>query len=71
VRSSTISSGWSALPMMKEDPQTQRLLAARKDVFPDYRQEAFEHAFASRFRLVERRRIADSGRVLYQLEAGP
>jgi ribosomal protein L11 methylase PrmA len=55
----------------KEDPQTQRLLAARKDVFPDYRQEAFEHAFASRFRLVERRRIADSGRVLYQLEAGP
>jgi hypothetical protein len=54
----------------KDDPQTRRLLAARRDVFPDYQQEAFERAFASRFRIVDRRSIADTGRVLYQMEPG-
>jgi hypothetical protein len=52
----------------KEDPQTQRLLAARRDVFPTYHEEGFERAFASQFRTVDRRSIADSGRVLYQME---
>jgi ribosomal protein L11 methylase PrmA len=54
----------------KDDPQTQRLLAARRDVFPTYHREGFERAFASRFRIVDRRSIADSGRVLYQMEPG-
>jgi ribosomal protein L11 methylase PrmA len=52
----------------KDDPLTERLLAARRDVFPTYQQEGFERAFASRFRIVDHRRIADTGRVLYQME---
>ena len=33
----------------KEDPQVQRLLATRHDIFPDYSREGFERAFAAHF----------------------
>lgn len=52
----------------KEDPQAQRLLAARRDVFPAYHQEGFERAFTSRFRIADRRTIGDTARVLYRME---
>jgi hypothetical protein len=52
----------------KEDPQTQRLLAARKDIFAGYTQESFERAFATRFRIVDQRTIAGTGRVVYRME---
>lgn len=50
----------------KEDPQAQRLLAARKDVFDDYQEPAFAAAFSRHFRTAERQPITESGRVLYR-----
>lgn len=52
----------------KEDPQCQRLLASRADIFPDYTQARFEAEFAHRFVLARRMPIADSGRCLYLFE---
>jgi len=53
----------------KEDPQVQRLLGLRRDIFADYTGEGFERAFAGHFRTVERRPLPGTGRVLYLLEA--
>jgi hypothetical protein len=52
----------------KEDPMTQRLLAARPDIFPDYTLDGFRAAFAAPFRIVEETPIDDSLRVLFFLE---
>ncbi|HSD29297.1 MAG TPA: SAM-dependent methyltransferase, partial [Vicinamibacteria bacterium] len=49
----------------KDDPQVRRLLRSRRDVFPDYTQQAFEGAFGRVFRLEAREPLAASGRVLY------
>ncbi len=49
----------------KEDPQVQRLLASREDIFTDYDTEGFERAFGSVYEILESRPIADSGRRLY------
>jgi hypothetical protein len=51
----------------KDDPMTRRLLAARRDVFPDYTPEGFERAFGARFRIAAQASIPDSGRILYRL----
>jgi ribosomal protein L11 methylase PrmA len=52
----------------KSDTQVQRLLATRKDIFPDYQQRAFELAFEAHFRLAKRRPIEGSERTLYLFE---
>jgi hypothetical protein len=52
----------------KEDPMAQHLLAARKDVFPDYTLEAFRASFARHFRIIEEAPIDDSRRTLLLLE---
>jgi hypothetical protein len=52
----------------KDDPMMRRLLGSRRDVFPDYTQDGFERAFATRFRIAARMPIADSTRVLYRLD---
>jgi hypothetical protein len=52
----------------KEDPMTQRLLAARRDIFEGYSIERFRDAFGSRFRITRESRIADSPRTLFLLE---
>ncbi|MCA1588689.1 MAG: SAM-dependent methyltransferase, partial [Chloroflexi bacterium] len=52
----------------KEDPMTQRLLAARRDIFEGYTIERFRDAFGSRFRITRESRIADSPRTLFMLE---
>jgi ribosomal protein L11 methylase PrmA len=52
----------------KDDAMVQRLLRARRDVFPDYTAEGFERAFERRFRIAAQAGIEDSSRVLYRLE---
>lgn len=52
----------------KSDSQVQKLLASRKDVFPDYTTEGFERAFSEHFMVRRRERIVDSDRDLYLLE---
>lgn len=52
----------------KEDPQVQRLLASRKDIFVEYSQTAFENEFSRVFALRERAPIAGSLRTLYLME---
>jgi ribosomal protein L11 methylase PrmA len=53
----------------KSDPQTQRLLASRKDIFPGYHQAGFESAFGTYFRIMDRSSVEDSDRVIYLMEA--
>jgi hypothetical protein len=49
----------------KSDPQAQRLLASRRDVFPLYTREQFETAFAARFEIVRREALPGADRALY------
>ena len=51
----------------KEDPMVRRLLALRRDVFPDYDIEGFVSAFEPHFEVVARYAIEGSGRVLFHL----
>ena len=53
----------------KEDPQAQRLLVTREDIFRDYTRPAFEEAFGRPFRTVACAPLSDSGRVLYLMRA--
>jgi hypothetical protein len=48
---------------------TQHLLAARKDVFPDYTLDAFRASFGRNFTIRDEAQIADSERTLFLLEA--
>lgn len=49
----------------KSDPQVQRLLSAREDVFDGYTEETFRAAFARVGREVAREQVGASGRTLY------
>jgi len=49
----------------REDPQVQRMLASREDIFAGYTPEAFEHAMQAHFALVRRVPIEGSARTLY------
>ncbi|UCH36475.1 MAG: SAM-dependent methyltransferase [Armatimonadota bacterium] len=49
----------------KDDPQVQRLLRSREDVFADYDQGAFEREFAEHFTINSCQPIAASPRTLY------
>lgn len=49
----------------KEDPQVQKLLAARKDIFTEYHAEGFKTAFKRSYRIVAESAIRDSARSLY------
>ena len=51
----------------KEDPMVRRLLATRKDVFPDYTLEGFRAATGARWEVVAEEAIEDSPRVLFLL----
>lgn len=51
----------------KEDSQVQRLLASRKDVFPQYHQAGFEAALAGYFTIEAKDQIPHSCRTLYCL----
>jgi ribosomal protein L11 methylase PrmA len=52
----------------KEDSQVQKLLSSRKDIFGDYNEPSFERAYAKRFKIVHKRRLHESNRVLYLFE---
>ena len=52
----------------KSDSQVQKLLASRKDIFPDYTLEGFESAFSTRFKTVEKVQLHESERVLFLME---
>ncbi len=49
----------------KTDPQVQRLLATREDIFTDYSQAALEREFGKHFSILDSLPIGDSGRILY------
>jgi hypothetical protein len=49
----------------KSDPQVQRLLATREDIFSDYTEPAFEDAFRRYFTEQASAAVADTGRTLY------
>lgn len=51
----------------KDDPMVRRLLATRRDVFPDYGLDGFRAAASSRFEMVHEAPIAESTRVLFLL----
>lgn len=52
----------------KGDPQVQRLLVSREDVFDEYTREGFEAAFERRYQMLECRQIGESGRTIYRYE---
>lgn len=49
----------------KSDSQVQRLLASRLDIFPEYTQVGFEHAFSQTYEILCQEAIPDSERILY------
>jgi ribosomal protein L11 methylase PrmA len=51
----------------KQDPMVRRLLAVRRDVFPDYTIEGFRAAVSTRFAIDVETPIEDSGRTLFLL----
>ena len=51
----------------KEDPQVQRLLRSREDVFTDYHEDGFAAAVRQFFDVDERTPVDSTGRVLYLL----
>lgn len=53
----------------KSDPQAQRLLRSRRDVFCDYDEHNFERVFAGRFSICETVPITGTGRKIYLLRA--
>ena len=53
----------------KSDTQVQRLLSTRKDIFPNYTQEAFESEFSKPFSILDSVRIRNSERTLYLMLA--
>ena len=52
----------------KADPQVNRLLVSREDIFTDYSIEGFESAFSRHFDTVSRSPIGESGRILFHYE---
>ncbi len=51
----------------KSDPQVQRLLSAREDIFPNYTEDGLRAAFAELgMREVQRAAVGDSGRTLFR-----
>ena len=49
----------------KSDPQVQRLLATREDIFPEYTQQCFEREFGVLFMTDQAVKIGGSERILY------
>lgn len=52
----------------KHDPQVQRLLRNRTDIFEEYNREQFEAAFADDFSVRACEPVGDSGRLLYLMK---
>ncbi len=55
----------------KTDPQAQRLLTTREDIFTNYTREHFEREFQERFSLEASEEIKNTGRILYRMKNRP
>ena len=55
----------------KSDPQTQRLLVSREDIFEDYSETVFERAFSRFFSIVSSKEIGETGRRIYRMARSP
>ena len=53
----------------KQDPQVQRLLQNREDIFDKYDQASFEQAFDTYFDLLDSTPVGTDGRILYLMQA--
>lgn len=53
----------------KEDSKVQLLLASRRDIFESYHQKGFEKAFGEKFKLLDKKAVAGSKRVIYLYQA--
>ena len=49
----------------KQDSQVQKLLATREDIFNNYHQDGFEHAFQNYYELIKIKEINHTLRRLY------
>jgi ribosomal protein L11 methylase PrmA len=49
----------------KTDPTIQKMLSLRSDIFPDYTEERFAGALARDNEILEKKRVSESGRVLF------
>lgn len=49
----------------KSDPQVEKLLENRRDIFADYHQGSFEKEFTSYFKIIGKFNLSGCGRVLY------
>jgi len=54
----------------KGDSQVQRLLSTREDIFPDYKQPAFEKIFSEYFEIRCCEKIRNTERTLFLMQAG-
>jgi ribosomal protein L11 methylase PrmA len=52
----------------KSDSQVQKLLSTRKDIFPEYNEEGFVHAFSEFYALRKEAKISGTKRTLYLFE---
>ena len=52
----------------KDDPQTQKLLASRVDIFEDYSQKRFEEVFGTYYQIKDSVIIKDTARILYLMK---
>lgn len=52
----------------KHDPQAQRLLASRKDIFESYQQQSFEQDFGHHYQIIDKQVVKDSQRTLYLMK---
>jgi ribosomal protein L11 methylase PrmA len=55
----------------KDDPQVQRLLVSREDIFDSYTREGFEGAFGKVFAIRDRQVVPGTSRQLYLMEIHP
>lgn len=53
----------------KSDPQSQRLLLSREDIFHEFTQEHFEESARGYFTIEWRRPVSDTGRTLYLMRS--
>ncbi|MDB5208835.1 MAG: SAM-dependent methyltransferase [Flavisolibacter sp.] len=52
----------------KEDEKVQVLLQHKKDIYDGYTKEAFANAFAVHYRVIEKRTLSSSPRIIYLME---
>ncbi|MEW6718689.1 MAG: SAM-dependent methyltransferase [Chloroflexota bacterium] len=52
----------------KSDPQAQKLLASREDIFLNYTPQVFESVFSERYKIHHSTEIHESDRILYLME---